>query len=122
MTYFFLNILLGFLVDHMTPFENHEISRNIIENAYFALKKDEQNAETICQKISNGPLIDGVLVIIFLMSGLEIHNFIKFNDNIANLAIIYEFTIDFLYTLNFMLWVNKKHKYFFDFKFLDSFR
>ena len=90
MSYFFMNIMLGFLVDELTPNDKNEPKRrNSIEIEVNIYEK----------------IIDVFIVIFFLMSGFEIHSNVNSNENKGKWAILYEFTIDFFYICFFFLWV-----------------
>lgn len=97
MTYFFLNVLLAFVVDNMTP-----------SNAPILFQKIEENEEhqSLGEILGRGKIHDWIVNIIFAISLLQVHNYTKFNDGRGNWAIVFEITIDFICTLSFLSRVN----------------
>ena len=104
MTYFFLNVLLAFVVDNMTP-----------SNAPILFQKIEENDEehqSLGEILGRGKIHDWMVNIIFVISLLQVHNYTKYNDGRGNLAIVFEITIDFIFTLSFLSRVNFIQKFF----------
>jgi len=91
MSFFFMNIMLGFLVDELTQNDTNEPIKT---------RHSNEIQEDISEKI-----IDVLIVIFFLLSGFEIHSNVNSNENKGKWAILYEFTMDFFYICFFFLWV-----------------
>jgi hypothetical protein len=97
MTYFFLNINLAFVVDNMTP--NNTIALWTVN------PNDNENNEenkNFFEVLAKGKVHDWIVNIVFLMSWPQIHTITKNNDFKGNLAIAFEISIDFIYTMGFM--------------------
>lgn len=103
MTYFFLNILLGFLVDNMSP-ESKEFPQTIILQKEIP-DEDDRKIVNIWRKMAFGDFTDKIIFITFLLSWIEIHTFVNQNDFLGDIAIFFELTMDFIYIMNFYLWV-----------------
>lgn len=110
MTYFFLNVLLAFVVDNMTPSNAPILFQKIEEN-------DEEN-QSLGEILGRGKIHDWMVNIIFVVSLFQVHNYTKYNDGRGNLAIAFEITNDFICTLSFLSRVNLLQFFFFFYQIL----
>lgn len=103
MTYFFLNILLGFLVDYLTPELKETKNESNLQNEQRVIAELEE--ENLIASFTVGKWFDRLVILFFLLSIFETQSYVRLNDYKGNLAICYEITVDTIILFNFILWV-----------------